>query len=207
MLISILHPNTQKRVMCFGSFRWRADRTSWIENCARMYKYSEEHKAQKSIFISGPNPNALCVFFFRTKAATSRFYLIGKISHAELREDQKVRDTGRGKALSWRASRQNQARRLRMCWLMCLKHTLCTRDAQIYCRHFDCICLLQFLVERTHSGGKTTIVWAKCCLFNQLILVIHCLFSFLKPKHLVKPTPLLVALADLGLLLFCLNGS
>lgn len=63
-------------------------------------------------------------FFFRTKAATSRFYLIGKISHAELREDQKVRDTGRGKALSWTASRQNQARRLRTRADWCAWNTL-----------------------------------------------------------------------------------
>lgn len=110
MLISTLHPNTQKgrKYGCdLGFSAEDADCTSWNENYPCMYKYCEEQKAQKSSLVQ---IRKHCVVF-RAKAATTQLSLIGEKSHAELQEDQKVRDTGRGMALSQRALRQNQARR------------------------------------------------------------------------------------------------
>lgn len=54
----------------------------------------------KSILITGPNTKASCGFRSLNKAATAQLPRIGKESHAELQEDQKVRDTGRGTAPS-----------------------------------------------------------------------------------------------------------
>lgn len=136
MLISTLH----KVWVRFRCFCWRADCTSWNKNCACMNKHSEEGKAQKSTFITGPNPKASCGFSNQSRH-------VSIVSHREEKSRRAAggseRDKGRGTALSQRASRQNQARRLRMLADWCAWNTLsalempkCTVDtlpASVWC--------------------------------------------------------------------------
>lgn len=91
---------------------------------------------------------------FPTKAATTQLSLIGKKSHAELREDQKVRDAGRGMAVAKSLTAKSSRETPNSHRLMCLKRTLCTRNVQIYYRHFDCMCLLQFFWCRNPLWGQ-----------------------------------------------------
>lgn len=82
---------------------WKHVQTQW------------EQKTQKSILITGPNPKAPHVFFLEpNQSSNDSIASRREESHAELQGDQKVRDMGRGTAPLWRASRQNQARRLRI---------------------------------------------------------------------------------------------
>lgn len=143
----------RERDVWFGSFCWRADCMSWNGNSARMYKYSEEQKAQKSIFISGPNPKASCGFSNQSSNDST-------VSHREEKsrkaagESESERHGERNGSVAKSLAAKSSQETPNSHWLMCLKHTLCTRNVQIYYRHFDCICLLQFFCCRNTLWGQ-----------------------------------------------------
>lgn len=63
-----------------------------------------------------------------------------------------------------------------------------------------------FSLQQRSLGANATVVRAKGCLFIQIILVMYYLFSFLKPKHVIKSNHLRAIKSDLGLFFFFFVG-